>query len=260
MNAEPRGSTRRLRIRIDVVLLTLLATAFGLFAWQTHSRVRALEIALSRIALDETGSLSAEESPPTDLVLDPVATEGAGFLGSADAPVTLVYFTDYQCGFCKRFTDETLPELVQAEVRTGRLRIVARDLPLFPRSGSAAIATRCAGEQGRYWEYHHALFARQPSVSDAALQAVADSLGLSRRRFTECRADERVARAVREDETAAHRAGIRGTPAFVLGRTPAEGPLHGRAILGALPAEIFRSAIANALAGPASPAGARASR
>jgi protein-disulfide isomerase len=82
-----------------------------------------------------------------------VSTEGAYSIGSKDAPLTMVEFTDFQCPFCERFHTSTFADLKRDYIDTGKLRFVSRDLPLdfHPNAMQAAEAGRCAGEQGQYW-------------------------------------------------------------------------------------------------------------
>ena len=84
-------------------------------------------------------------------------------VGRADAEVLVIEFTDLQCPYCAQFASQTFPRLKAAYIDTGKIRYASRDLPLpmHAHAETAAVAARCAGEQGRYWEYRHAVFAAQ---------------------------------------------------------------------------------------------------
>ena len=105
--------------------------------------------------------------------------------GPSDAPITIVEFSDFQCPFCKR-AQSTLAEV--QEKYPGQVKFVYKDLPLreiHPQAQSAAEAAHCAGDQGKYWEYHGALFAA-PQVTEASLPEIATSLQLDMTAFQEC--------------------------------------------------------------------------
>lgn len=97
-----------------------------------------------------------------------VSTDAVASRGSSSATVTVVEFSDYQCPFCARFVQQTLPQLNQ--LYGDRIRFVYRDLPLssiHPHAQKAAEAARCAGEQEKYWEMHDKLFANQTTWGNA---------------------------------------------------------------------------------------------
>ena len=90
-----------------------------------------------------------------------LSVEGAQFLGQKNATVTVVEFSDYQCPFCARHVQQTLPLLRKEYVDTGKVKYVFRDHPLesiHPAAFKAAEAARCGGEQGKFWEMHDKLF------------------------------------------------------------------------------------------------------
>lgn len=139
-------------------------------------------------------------------------------LGTPQAPVRVVEFSDFQCPFCARVT----PELRQLQQRyPGKVAVVYRHFPLeniHPHAFAAAVAAECAGEQNRFEAFHDALFAGQDSIgkrpwSAYAAQAAVPDAGA----FDRCVREQRFAGRVREDMRAAQRAGIDGTPSFIFG-------------------------------------------
>lgn len=88
-------------------------------------------------------------------------------LGQTSAKVTLVEFSDYQCPFCARHFSQTEPQLIKEYIDTGKVKFYYRDFPLsqiHPGAQKAAEAARCAGDQGKYWEYHDLVFQNQTSI------------------------------------------------------------------------------------------------
>jgi protein-disulfide isomerase len=191
--------------------------------------------------------------PPADAAaVVPRGPLDTGFrtLGSADAPVSIIEFTDLQCPYCARFATQTWPQLKARYVDTGKVRFAARDLPLpmHAQAQPAAIAARCAGRQGKFWEYREALFAEQAKLPQQPYDALAERLGLDLPAFKACRADPTMPEAIQEDVAVAQRNGILGTPSFVVGRL-VDGRFEAQLIRGAQPIEAFQEAIEALLAG-----------
>jgi protein-disulfide isomerase len=132
--------------------------------------------------------------------------------GAKNPPVTLVEFADYECPYCQKIT----PELQKLEKEYGdRLAVVYKDfpLPMHHTSQKAAEAARCAGEQGKFWEYHDVLFySKQLQVAE--LKAHARVLKLDGDRFDKCLDDGAETAPVKKDLEEAHQLGLTGTPSF----------------------------------------------
>ncbi len=166
--------------------------------------------------------------------------------GRAEAPVTLVEFSDYQCPFCQRFFTTTLPILMKEYVDTGKVRYVFRDFPLdqlHPQARKAAEASHCAGEQGKYWEMHEVIFRNQRALAGPQLAEHAIAVGVEKTKFDECLASGRYAARVARGLTDGAAVGVRGTPTFVVGRTKPGDFVEGTAIRGAHPLDAFRRII-----------------
>ena len=148
-------------------------------------------------------------------------------LGSVDAPVTMIEFSDFQCPFCARFYSETLPLIKANFIDTGLVKMVYRDFPLqsiHPNAIPAAVASECADEQGAYWEYHDILFedvsAWGPMEISGAVEqfkAYAEDLGLDTGTFSECVDTGKYVTEVTDDYADGVAYGVTGTPAFFLG-------------------------------------------
>ena len=172
-------------------------------------------------------SVSLDEPP---LIRHSVSSEGAAARGPANAPVTIVEFSDFHCPFCRR-VQPTLRDVLARY--PNQVRLVYRDLPLdslHPQARRSARAARCAGDQGKFWEYHDALYEGPSDASDATLQAAAAKVGLDASTFSSCLASEKHAEAVERDVEEATRLGAQGTPAFFV---------NGRFLNGAQPLEAF---------------------
>ncbi len=171
--------------------------------------------------------------------------------GSTVARLTLIEFSDYQCPFCARHTKDTNPQLQKEYVDSGKVRYVFFDMPLESMHKSAfkaAEATRCAGDQGKYWEMHERLFASQQMLEPWS--AHAQALGLDGKMFEACMNSGKYANAVRADMAVAQQLGINATPTFLLGVTDPGNPakVKGLALIrGAQPFGSFKMEIDKAL-------------
>ena len=184
------------------------------------------------------GTIPAACANPT--APEPAATAQAeaavqfNTLGQADAPVIIIEFTDLQCPYCARFALSTFPQLKRAYIDSGKVRYASRDLPLamHRQAVPAAVAARCAGEQGRFWEYRHAVFAAQARLASQPWAALAQQVGLDSEGFAACLGDGRQKREVQTDAALAAAHGINTTPSFVVGRL-VEGEFVGKTFAGA---------------------------
>jgi protein-disulfide isomerase len=182
-----------------------------------------------------------------------VSIEGGATKGSSDARVTLVEFTDYQCPFCSRHFRDTMPQIDNDYVKTGKIRYVLREFPLesiHPLAFKAAEAANCAGEQGKYWEMHDRLFANQNALAAQQLPGHADAVGLDGQKFKTCLDSGKYAAKLRKDLADAQKAGATGTPTFFIGLTDPKGSeiKAVRKIVGAQNYAAFKDAIDTLLA------------
>lgn len=136
--------------------------------------------------------------------------------GNKNAKITLVEYSDFECPFCSRFTPTVDAVL---ENYPDDVRIVYRHFPLrsiHQNAAPAANASECAGEQGKFWEYHDLLFANNTNLNAATYSKLAKDLGLNVSKFDDCVSSDKYASAVQEDEASAQAAGGRGTPYSIL--------------------------------------------
>jgi protein-disulfide isomerase len=211
-------ATARLRLILGGLLIAVIAFSAGYVARGVSSPPAANPAVVGQ------GSSRVEVSVDDD-----------PSLGAQDAPVTIIEFSDYQCPYCRVWHAQVFGELIATY--GSKVRFVYRDFPLdqiHPEARPSAIAATCAGEQGKYWEYHNLLFTSDLGLSDDSRTTYAQRLGLDLERFASC-----VARGATNDEVDADQrdglaVGVQGTPTFFI---------NGRPLVGAQPLEAFASII-----------------
>jgi protein-disulfide isomerase len=157
--------------------------------------------------------------------------------GPADAVVTIVEFSDYQCPSCKRAQHALGQAMKEFE---GKVRLVHKDFPVPTHKGAlpAALAARCAAAQGVFWEYHDLLYLAVPDFSREDLVRYAGRLSLDRESFTTCLDTRQFRKEVEADMIEGRALKLRGTPTFLV---------NGKPLVGAQPIEALREAIREAL-------------
>lgn len=195
----------------------------------------------------------SEANTPAPTSKPTIATfgiQGDPSIGSPRAPVTIVEFSDFECPYCKRFHDETLPLLKKSYVDKGLVRFIHKDLPLpFHKNAYlAATATRCANEIGKYWEAYSSIFSQQDCLSCKGPSAiVAATTGINPAELDKCnKTNKQISKMVNINKSEADVNGIRSTPTFVIGRS-SKTVHRGRVIEGAIPWKDFKSIIDQAL-------------
>ena len=191
-----------------------------------------------------------------DILLRPpkveVGYDSARVKGDPKAPVTMVEFSDFQCPFCRK-SAATMKDLLAKY--NGRVKLAFRDFPmrmLHAQAQTAAEASRCAGEQGKFWEYHDALFAtEQPKLDEAGLTAAARSVGLEQKSFGVCLASGKFKAQIEQDVQDGISFGVAGTPGIFI---------NGVFVSGAQPQVEFEKIIDRELAAARRENSARASR
>ena len=183
-----------------------------------------------------SGSALAQRTTREDLV-NYLAKDGPT-KGSEKAPVTIIEFSDFQCSFCRKFWQTTLPLIEKKYIQTGKVKFVYRHFAILGKpSTAAAQAAECAGEQGKFWDYHDKLFSSAGSplaFTDGKLKGYAKELGLKSQAFNQCLDSGKHLKKVEDETATAAFLGARGTPAFLL---------NGKLFAGAQPFEVFEAAI-----------------
>jgi protein-disulfide isomerase len=165
---------------------------------------------------------------------------GFAMLGSKEAPLTIVEFTDYQCPFCQRFHATSFAELKKNYIDTGKVRFYSRDLPLdfHPNAMRAAEAARCASDQGQFWQLRDVMGANPNKLDMDSLMVDAADLKMDVNAFRACVESEKYKNAVQTDVLEAMKIGASGTPTFVIGKSTPDG-VDGDLVVGAQPYPMF---------------------
>lgn len=167
--------------------------------------------------------------------------------GKVDAPVTMIEYSDFTCGYCLKFFKETWPKIQARYVDTGKLRFLYKDYPRADQGPglTAALAARCAGDQGTYWPMHDRLFSADGRLDADSYTQHAKAIGLNQSQFRQCLRDAPYVQAIFQDRQEANSWGFRGTPGFVLMRTTQQPTTKDPAIAipGAFPFEAFEEEI-----------------
>ena len=224
-------------------VLTVLAFAAGvLLGYVVWGMESAGATALSaQTASQSTGPVvGAPVTQQPQYTRYDIPTDNFYALGPADAPITIVEFSDYECPFCRRWHAEVYKPLLAAY--PGKIKLVYRNLPLtsiHPDALGAAEAAMCAGEQDVYWKYHDKLFSSE-SLGNSVYLQYAQDLGLNMTTFKGCLSDHKYQKAIETDSDFAINLGIRSTPTFFI---------NGLALVGAQPLDVFKQVIDKELAG-----------
>jgi protein-disulfide isomerase len=160
----------------------------------------------------------------------PTAIPRQGFtLGNPDAPLTIVEYSDFLCPYCKDAALETVPQIEEEYIATGKVKLVFKQSPAPQLHGEecvvAAEASECAAEQNAFWEYHDVLFLNNERVTfnSENLKRFAQGLGLDTEKFSACFDEGRYRDKVEADAAEARRRGVNSTPTFFVGQTKLEG-------------------------------------
>lgn len=147
--------------------------------------------------------------------------------GNPNAAITIIEFSDFQCPFCAKFHQDTLPQLEQNYISTGKVNFVYRDFPIqsiHPNAIPAALASECADDQGNFWEMHDMIFENQGiwqgveiSQSGNIFKQYASELGLNTKEFDSCFNSGKYLEEIRNDLDDGRAYGVTGTPGFFVG-------------------------------------------
>lgn len=197
-------------------------------------------------AAQPTGQQGAPTTPTTatvDLGDFPVK-------GDKNAKIAIVEFADMRCPFCKKFFQETEPQLIKEYVDTGKAKFAFRNYSfLGPASTLAANAVECANEQGKFWQMYDYLYTNQPSESDTSMYTnenmtkIATQLGANGGTFNQCMVSTKYASKITADIAAGNQVGggSLGTPSFVIGKIGDDGKVSGQLLVGAQPIDAFKT-------------------
>ncbi|HEX8699977.1 MAG TPA: thioredoxin domain-containing protein [Myxococcaceae bacterium] len=185
--------------------------------------------------METAGSAPAptEAPEPAEPPVQQIAVGKAPVKGPANAPVTIVAWSDFECPFCSRVVP-TLKAL--EEEYKGKIKVAFKHqpLPFHPNAKPAAAAAMAAHEQGKFWEYHDKLFANQRALDRASLEKYAQELNLDMGKFKAALDSGKFNEMIDADSAEGSRVGANGTPTFFI---------NGRTLVGAQPIEAFKRVI-----------------
>ncbi|MBT3416925.1 DsbA family protein [Candidatus Woesearchaeota archaeon] len=205
--------------------------------------VLAIVLIISFISNSKT---DLQNSPPTGQATGQptriqVSADDDDFLGDANAPVTIIEFSDYECPFCGRFYTDALQQIKEKYVETGKVKFVYRDFPLsfHTNAQKAAESAECAGDQEKYYEMHNMLFESGVTGGITSFKQYAANLGLNQNEFDVCLDSGKYYDEIQNDIKDGSAAGVRGTPATFV---------NGILVSGAQPFSVFEQIIEAELA------------
>jgi protein-disulfide isomerase len=231
---DPESDVQYVRLRRSHIYLALIPVALlvgfagGYLVWGQEA-ASASAPASAPVSAPEA---EAEPAQANRLEVDPA---GDPSIGPADAPITIVEFSDFNCPYCQRWHREVSQELLSAY--PDQIQFVYKDFPIVGggRVGFlSAQAAHCAEEQVAYWEYHNALFSGAYTLDSSGIEQIAVDLGLDLDPFKECMVEARYAEEVRDDFNYGVSLGVTSTPSFFINGIP---------LIGAQPLENFAQII-----------------
>ncbi|MBL8134902.1 MAG: thioredoxin domain-containing protein [Anaerolineae bacterium] len=230
------------RVTFNYFLIAFVALLVGLvMGYFGYERVAANasavvsannEALIEQVAAAVVAALPQGEADPASARAE-VDIAGNPTRGPEDAVITLIEFGDFRCGYCKRFHDETITPLM--EQFPDQIRLVFRDYPVLgPDSLSAALAAECADDQGKFWDFHDALYTAPDQLTREAFLSYAETLEMDIPTFTACYDDQQHRSEIINDYVTGQNLGVSGTPTFFI---------NGRILIGAQPLDTFVLAI-----------------
>lgn len=218
MDAQQKNSKRKFAF---VVFTTLILIGIFLMGCNSVSNSKTQEKTQAQLKISEE----------TIKLLDDDASKG-----NEDSPVVIIEWGDYECSFCTRFFKNTLHQIEDKYINTGKVKLIYRDFPLdiHPNAQKAAEAAECAGKQEKYWEMHDMLFEEGVKGGVDSFKQFAVDLNLDTEKFNNCLDSGEFSTEVQKDMADGIAVGITGTPGFII---------NGKLVKGAQPFEVFEQII-----------------
>ncbi|WP_179372308.1 DsbA family protein [Nitrosopumilus ureiphilus] len=166
---------------------------------------------------------------------------GSPFLGSSQAPITIIEFGNYPCIECQTWFQETRPDIIRDYINQGEINMIFIDTQLTKDIPLASFASYCANDQKKYWDYHDALFRNvlENKIDVNHLKQYAVELGLDMKLFEECLDTKKYEKKIKYSIYEAKKNGINRLPTFII--MDSSGKYE--KILGAQPYSIFKEKI-----------------
>lgn len=250
-----------LTVLVGIVLLVSLISVFTVFDMKDDLNLLSGKINSMQIVENTDNELSEDMQPSAGTGApdnQQEASQGGTTidsligddptLGSDDAPVILIEFSDFQCPFCRKFWSESFSNIKTEYMDSGKVQFVYKDFPLgfHPAAQKSAEAAQCANDQGKWLEMHDKMYEEQAKLGQGTVQYSTDDLkdwaediGLNMNEFNDCLDSGKYSQEVQDDLQVGSSIGIQGTPGFVIGKRGGSPQL----IVGAQPYATFKSAI-----------------
>lgn len=219
--SAPGISSWYLTLGLAVTLLAFLAgLTMGYLGRPLVVADKVVEVIVTATPDGAPGTAQSEETESPTL-MDSILKDVDHIQGDPNAPVTIVEFSDFKCGYCGMFAVETLPQIRQAYVDTGKVRFAYKNMAVQgAESTRAAEAAECAAEQDNFWGFHDIAFADlvmvRSELNNETLIAMAGQLKLDTDAFKTCLESGRYKNKVSQDTLSAQSLGVRGTPSFLI--------------------------------------------
>ena len=213
---------------IGIVVIVGIAAFFaGVYMSNANSEQisqKELDDALSKLELK-----LLQDELPTQQPTGPlkISADNDPMLGNPNAPITIIEFSDFQCPFCAKFHVDTLPQLKESYIATGKVNFVYRDFPIesiHPNAVPAALASECADDQGKFWEMHDMIFKNMQvwkglpiDQSVTLFKQYASGLVIDSDEFDSCMDSRKHLDEIRKDLDDGRLYGVTGTPGFFVG-------------------------------------------
>src|SRR5918994_2327159 len=209
-----------------VLAIGILALQPGMTSAQTTLNESSNTSSSSSLSREDDNVTSDSTQATTNtnnrFSLQSLKVEGAPILGAESAPVIIIDFSDFQCPRCERYVKSTEPEIKKEYIETGNVAYVFKHFPWRGMdSFSAALASECANEQGKFWEYHDILYENQQGensgwASKEELKEFASQTGLDRLQFDPCLDSEKYKPVIDRDLALVKELNLQSTPSFLI--------------------------------------------
>lgn len=213
------------RLIIAIVSVAIVSAFLG--GYVTGAETTDPEKVFIREAVDNSQTKPTAQEQFGPQIIRNISLDDDPIKGNPDATITIIEFSDFQCPFCAKFHQTTLPQLEQDYISTGKVNFVYRDFPIesiHPNAVPAALASECADDQGKFWEMHDVIFENQGVWQGLGVpQAVslfkdyAVNLGLDSNEFDLCIDSGKYLDEIRNDLDDGRQYGVTGTPGFFVG-------------------------------------------
>ena len=184
-----------------------------------------LKMLQNQLPTEQTKQTTQEQFGPQ--IIRNISLDDDPMKGNPDAPITIIEFSDFQCPFCAKFHETTLPQLEKNYISTGKVNFVYRDFPIqsiHPNAIPAALASECADDQGKFWEMHDMIFKNQRSWQGLSIEQsintfteYASEIALNFDEFDSCMSSVKHLEEIRNDLNDGREYGVTGTPGFFVG-------------------------------------------